>query len=282
MLLSVVGVSLPCWRNLCLLKKHKDALNFFLWKRCFTFHLCTCNQPRIDMFLSVVTSLRAQVIKNPPANSGNARDAGSIPGLERSPGEGNGNALRHSCLENSMDRGAWQGHKELDTTEQVSTFECIKDLFPRVDIYWFSCSWKKPAILHCSAVTLVVNHVLAAPDPLFCQKPCALHLCQRDYDLRQHVSPTLPVLSEAHSAAMHMYVHKLGHTSTVCGNYPKATQSRTEKWYSSLPFSSSNCFFFLAIAGPVPFYMNFRISLSISTKEKASWDFVWGDIELRG
>ena len=33
---------------------------------------------------------------------------GSIPGLERSPGEGNGNPLRYSCLENSMDRGAWQ------------------------------------------------------------------------------------------------------------------------------------------------------------------------------
>ena len=38
----------------------------------------------------------------------NARDPGSIPGLERSPGEGNGNLLRYSCLENSMDREAWQ------------------------------------------------------------------------------------------------------------------------------------------------------------------------------
>ena len=135
------------------------------------------------MFLSVVTSPMAQVVKNPPANSGNARDAGSIPGLGRSPGEGNGNSLRYSCLENSMDRGAWQGHKESDTTEQVSASECIEDLFPRVDIYWFSCSRKKPAILHCSAVTLAVNHVLAARDPLFCRKPCALHLCQRDHDL---------------------------------------------------------------------------------------------------
>ena len=37
-----------------------------------------------------------------------SRDLGSIPGLGRSPGEGNGNPLQYSCLENSMDRGAWQ------------------------------------------------------------------------------------------------------------------------------------------------------------------------------
>ena len=46
--------------------------------------------------------------KNPPANAGDAWDASSIPGLERSPGEGNGNLLQYSCLENSMDRGTWQ------------------------------------------------------------------------------------------------------------------------------------------------------------------------------
>ena len=37
-----------------------------------------------------------------------AEDWGSIPGLRRSPGEGNGNSLQYSCLENPMDRGAWQ------------------------------------------------------------------------------------------------------------------------------------------------------------------------------
>ena len=47
------------------------------------------------------------VVKNPPANSGDPRDAGSIPGLGRSPGAKYGNPLRHSWLENSMDRGAW-------------------------------------------------------------------------------------------------------------------------------------------------------------------------------
>ena len=44
------------------------------------------------------------VVKNLPANAGNA---GSIPGSRRSSGEGNGNPLQYSCLENSMDRGTW-------------------------------------------------------------------------------------------------------------------------------------------------------------------------------
>ena len=59
--------------------------------------------------------------KNLPANAGDARDMSSIPGSGRSPGGGNGNPLQYSCLENSMDRGAWQAtvHKitESDMTE---------------------------------------------------------------------------------------------------------------------------------------------------------------------
>ena len=60
------------------------------------------------------------MVKNPPANAGDLGDAGLIPG------EGNDNPLQYSCLENPMDRGAWQatvhgGHKELDTTEHLST-----------------------------------------------------------------------------------------------------------------------------------------------------------------
>ena len=47
------------------------------------------------------------VVKNPPANAGDTRDAGLIPESGRSPGRGNGNPLQYSCLENLMDRGAW-------------------------------------------------------------------------------------------------------------------------------------------------------------------------------
>ena len=51
-------------------------------------------------------SQAALVVKNIPANAGDARVSGLIPGLERSPGVGNGNPLQYSCLENSMDGGA--------------------------------------------------------------------------------------------------------------------------------------------------------------------------------
>ena len=61
-------------------------------------------------------------VKNPPANAGDIRDSGSIPGSGRSPGGGHGNPLQCSCLENPTDREAWratvhQAAKELDTTE---------------------------------------------------------------------------------------------------------------------------------------------------------------------
>ena len=47
------------------------------------------------------------VVKNPPANAGDARDEGSVPESGRSPGEGNGNPLQYSCLENPMEKGTW-------------------------------------------------------------------------------------------------------------------------------------------------------------------------------
>ena len=48
------------------------------------------------------------VVKNLPVNAGDIRDVGLIPGLGRSSGEGNGNPLQYSRLENPMDRGDWQ------------------------------------------------------------------------------------------------------------------------------------------------------------------------------
>ena len=63
------------------------------------------------------------MVKNLLANAGDATDSGSVPRLGRSPGEGNGNPLQYSCLENSMDRGAYSSWdcKESDMTEHTHT-----------------------------------------------------------------------------------------------------------------------------------------------------------------
>ena len=61
------------------------------------------------------------VIKNPPANVGDARDVGLIPGWGTSPGRGNGNPLWYSCLGNPTDRGAWWVHGVAKSRTQLST-----------------------------------------------------------------------------------------------------------------------------------------------------------------
>ena len=64
----------------------------------------------------------AQGVKHPSANAADAEDAGLTPGLGSSPGERNGKPLQYSCLENPIDRGAWQaavqGVEALDMTER--------------------------------------------------------------------------------------------------------------------------------------------------------------------
>ena len=70
------------------------------------------------------TSQVVLVVKSPPANAGDTRDPGSVPGLGRSPGGGHGNPLQYSCLENLHGQrslvgySSW-GHKESDTTEVI-------------------------------------------------------------------------------------------------------------------------------------------------------------------
>ena len=62
------------------------------------------------------------MVKNPPANGGDERDSGLIPGSRKSPGVRKGNPLRDSCLENSIDRGAWQAavHEVAKSQTQLS------------------------------------------------------------------------------------------------------------------------------------------------------------------
>ena len=71
--------------------------------------------------MTVMASQVALVVKNTLTNAGDIRDTGSIPGLGRSSGGGNGNPFQYPCLENPMDREAWWAtvlvRKELDTSE---------------------------------------------------------------------------------------------------------------------------------------------------------------------
>ena len=59
------------------------------------------------MYLHMFNRIGGSVVKNLLTNAGDARDTGSIPGPGRSPGGGNGNPFQYSCLQNTMDRGAW-------------------------------------------------------------------------------------------------------------------------------------------------------------------------------
>ena len=77
------------------------------------------------------------MVKNPSANVGDLRDVCLIPGLGRSPGGGHNNSLQHSCLENPIDRGAWQatvhGIAELDMTEAQRSLKSVQKV-----VTWWS------------------------------------------------------------------------------------------------------------------------------------------------
>ena len=100
---------------------------FFHWHKGFRPILyIPITSPAINHFfkeLIQVHSLVAQLVKNPPAKAGDATDKGSIPGSERSPGEGNGNLLQYCCLEICMDRGERQAavHEVAKSRTQVNT-----------------------------------------------------------------------------------------------------------------------------------------------------------------
>ena len=76
----------------------------------------------------------ALVVKNPPVNAGDIRDAGLIPGLGRSPGGGHGNPLQYSYVENSMDRGAWRAtvHGVAKSWTQLKCFSTHANSFKKM------------------------------------------------------------------------------------------------------------------------------------------------------
>ena len=86
------------------------------------------------------------VVKNLPANAGDLRDTGLIPGSGWSPGEGNGNPLQSSHLENSMGRGAWQATvygiaKSRTQLKRLSTHVCKKRLPKPHSFFSLSALW---------------------------------------------------------------------------------------------------------------------------------------------
>ena len=112
----------------------------------------------------------AQVVKSPPANAGDLRDAGSISGSRRSPGEGNGNPLQYSCLENSMDRGAWWATVHGVAKDQTQLSRCWMIEKPshqflffsifHLFIHWFGC----PCLHYSTRTSLVAVPGLSVRD----------------------------------------------------------------------------------------------------------------------
>ena len=122
--------------EICPQNNHKTGLvievNVFIWLLLFISNLkdlllsCNFDHHFCDKFFGVLPSKwgfpDGSMVNNQPAN---VADVGSIPGLGRSPGEGNGNPLQYSCLGNPMDRGAWRAivhgvSKESDVTYQLN------------------------------------------------------------------------------------------------------------------------------------------------------------------
>ena len=125
------------------------------------------------------------MVKNPPAN------AGLIPGEGRSPGEGNGNPLEHTCLRNLMNRGysPW-GHKrfrhDLLTKQQQNPHDC-RPASPRtqpfsLSLFFFSLM-KVLWSLHCVCMLSCFSHVrlFATPWTVACQAPLSMEFSRQEY-----------------------------------------------------------------------------------------------------
>ena len=96
------------------------------------------------------------MVKNPTANTGDAKDVGLIPGSGRPPGVGNGKPLQYSCMGNPMDRGAWRatspwGHKESDTSEH-STCTLLSSLYAKLGMLQNSEQDRQRTVLRACSV----------------------------------------------------------------------------------------------------------------------------------
>ena len=101
-------------------------------------------------------------VKNLPANVGDTGNLSWIPGSGRSPGEGNGNPLQYSCLENSVDRRAWQAtvHRVTKSWIQLSTRTCVHartHIHTRTHTWDLSPQTRDRTCMPCT-VTWILNH----------------------------------------------------------------------------------------------------------------------------
>ena len=107
------------------------------------------------------------VVKNPAANAGDVRDACSIPGLGRSLGIGNGNPLKYSCLENPMDKEAWQAKAYRITKSWTHWSDLARVYCPiKCSTYWRRASLVAQLVKNLPAMQETWVRSLGWEDPL--------------------------------------------------------------------------------------------------------------------
>ena len=100
------------------------------------------------MFITCASQVTL-IVKNPPTNTGDARDLGVSPGSGRPPREGNGSPLQYSCLENPMDRGAWRAiyiyicivHGVAKSQTRLSDFHSLTHIYIHIYILIYVCTY---------------------------------------------------------------------------------------------------------------------------------------------
>ena len=95
------------WSQHCAVSMIQLGVVFWFCFVIFCF-LAVYSREILSLYVGMSGFPGGTVVKNPPANAGDTRDTGSIPGSGRCPGAGNSNPFWYSCLENPMDRGAWR------------------------------------------------------------------------------------------------------------------------------------------------------------------------------